>query len=990
MLDRTTKEKQLRIEIQPEPIPVYVRSHTRVKGEKPRRVGEGKLADKWAHYALVFDCETTTDISQDLNFLWWRFCERKQDTYVCQQEGLVYADAVDAGSIALIRKYAKTRRADVEDGCPEDILVQSRTEFVDGEFWTAAQAGAVIVCFNAPFDLSRLAVEYREARKKNSGWSMVLWRYQGKPDKLRPKLRIKPKDSRSAFISFAGGDPNNRTIYRGRFLDLSVLGWALRNRHMTLEGFLKSFGLEGKIDHEPTGRVTEKELAYGRRDTERTVALLNAMKREYDGFPIDLPPERAMSAASITKAFLDKMKVEQPSGKFDLPNHILGKTMQAYYGGRSEIRIRHQEVPIVVCDTTSEYPSVAGLLRLWPLLTAASGEVEECTKEARHILDGVNADSILDPSLWPRLGFFASVKPLGDLLPVRAMYSETGETNIGLNPLTATDPIWYAGPDLAASRLASDVTPQIVEAFRIVPKGVQAGMKMTAIGTRTINPVTDDFFRVVIEERKNLPKSHPHYLLLKIIANALYGIFAELNKEEFGKNNRKQLEVFSGEYKFNQPTFSVERPGRWQFPPAAALITAGGRLMLAILERMVRDLGGTYLLTDTDSMFFVASEKGGLCPCPGGQYKLKNGTPAAKAITWKQVDALCAKLNSLNPYDPNIVSDILKVEDSNYARNGNQHQLFGLAVSAKRYVVYARTKKKNNVEIIKPSEHGLGIVFVPDKRSRYTPMDCKDQETSYPLWIVETWERLLSQHFKSDRDPENALLSRQLWFDDLPVVMRVRITTPNVLKALRKRNPEVAKPYNFALSPILVQPSADCTLVAPASKDAADWLTREYTEIHTGDVVKLGSEYKGKTLTPQILSSVIWRHFLHPEDKSLSPDGQLCNAYTRGLLLRRPVAAISPLIPIGKEIERKSQEGEDISVLDNVGPVRYHPRKTANTRPADAALIQRASRFPKKLLGRESGVSQHAIDRFLDGERIHPGTRLRLAQAVEKLENRDL
>jgi len=714
------------------------------------------------------------------------------------------------------------------------------------------------------------------------------------------------------------------------------------------------------------------------------------MKREYDGFPIDLPPERAMSAASITKAFLDKMKVEQPSGKFDLPNHILGKTMQAYYGGRSEIRIRHQEVPIVVCDTTSEYPSVAGLLRLWPLLTAASGEVEECTKEARHILDGVNADSILDPSLWPRLGFFASVKPLGDLLPVRAMYSETGETNIGLNPLTATDPIWYAGPDLAASRLASDVTPQIVEAFRIVPKGVQAGMKMTAIGTRTINPVTDDFFRVVIEERKNLPKSHPHYLLLKIIANALYGIFAELNKEEFGKNNRKQLEVFSGEYKFNQPTFSVERPGRWQFPPAAALITAGGRLMLAILERMVRDLGGTYLLTDTDSMFFVASEKGGLCPCPGGQYKLKNGTPAAKAITWKQVDALCAKLNSLNPYDPNIVSDILKVEDSNYARNGNQHQLFGLAVSAKRYVVYARTKKKNNVEIIKPSEHGLGIVFVPDKRSRYTPMDCKDQETSYPLWIVETWERLLSQHFKSDRDPENALLSRQLWFDDLPVVMRVRITTPNVLKALRKRNPEVAKPYNFALSPILVQPSADCTLVAPASKDAADWLTREYTEIHTGDVVKLGSEYKGKTLTPQILSSVIWRHFLHPEDKSLSPDGQLCNAYTRGLLLRRPVAAISPLIPIGKEIERKSQEGEDISVLDNVGPVRYHPRKTANTRPADAALIQRASRFPKKLLGRESGVSQHAIDRFLDGERIHPGTRLRLAQAVEKLENRDL
>jgi hypothetical protein len=150
--------------------------------------------------------------------------------------------------------------------------------------------------------------------------------------------------------------------------------------------------------------------------------------------------------------------------------------------------------------------------------------------------------------------------------------------------------------------------------------------------------------------------------------------------------------------------------------------------------------------------------------------------------------------------------------------------------------------------------------------------------------------------------------------------MRVRITTPNVLKVLRKRNPEFAKPYNFVLAPILIQPSPDCTLVAPASKHPEEWLTREYTEIHSGEAVKLGSEYNGKTLTPQTLSSVIWRHFLHPEDKHLSPKGEVCNAYTRGLLLRRPVAAISPLIPIGKEIERRWQEGEDISTLDNVGP----------------------------------------------------------------------
>src|SRR4029077_15360 len=111
--------------------------------------------------------------------------------------------------------------------------------------------------------------------------------------------------------------------------------WALRNKHFTLEHALKSFGLKGKMRHEPTGRVTHKELRYGRRDVERSVALLNAMKREYDGFDIDLPPESAMSAASITKAFLDKMKVVEPARKFNLSDKTLGRCMQGYYGGRS-------------------------------------------------------------------------------------------------------------------------------------------------------------------------------------------------------------------------------------------------------------------------------------------------------------------------------------------------------------------------------------------------------------------------------------------------------------------------------------------------------------------------------------------------------------------------------------------------------------------------------------------------------------------------------
>lgn len=982
---KLAKESPLR-KTNPEPIPVFLRVHTRIKDEKPRRDGRSKLPDVWAHYALVFDCETTTDIRQDLNFAWWRFCELKDGAYVCQQEGVVYADGLDEYSIALIRSFAQNKQAEVEDGCPEEICVESRTEFVDGKFWTAIQAGAVIVCFNSPFDLSRLALEYRPAKRRNSGWAMVMWRYEGEPDQLKPYLRIKPKDSRSAFISLAGGDPNNRVIYGGRFLDLSVLCAALRNRHLSLNDALGSFGLKGKLKHEPTGRVTEEELRYGRRDVERTVALLSAMKREYDGFALDLSPESAMSPASITKAFLEKMGVEQPSLKFNLSDDVLGKCMQGYYGGRSEIRIRHQEVPVVVCDTTSEYPSVAGLLDLWKLLIAANIRIEDCTEHARNIVRKLTIDSVLDPAKWKELGFFGLVKPSGDMLPVRALYRENGDTNIGLNPLSSDVPIWYAGPDLAGSKLLTGRAPEIIEAFRLIPEGIQSGLKKVTIGTRELIPQTDDFFRVVIEERKKLAKSHPHYLLLKIIANALYGIFAELNKEEFGKNRAKDLEIFSGGEVLHQKSTIFERPGKYQFPPAAALITAGGRLMLAILEKLVSDLRGTYLLTDTDSMLFVASRKGGLIACPGGREQLANGTPAIRAITWKQVKDISERLNRLNPYNQEIIADILKIEECNRDRNDKPHQLFGIAISAKRYVVYKRQKKE--IEIIKPSEHGLGIVFVPDRRPRYKPINCLDQENSYPKWIVEAWEHILSEHFRNIDNPESALVSSGLWFGNLPAIMRVRVTTPNVLKALRTRDPGAGKPYNFAHSPILVDAIPNCTLIAPASKNFSEWSSRDYIEIHTGEAVVLGAEYHGRTVKPQTLSNVIWRHYLHREDKSLGPEGQPCKEYTRGLLLRRPVQAMIPFGFMGKEIERRAQEGEDVAVLEGSGPIQYGWGRRTKTRSGDPALIAKAKGYGFRELMRESEASQHSVKRFLDGGRVHPTTRAKLKAAIERLDQR--
>lgn len=95
---------------------------------------------------------------------------------------------------------------------------------------------------------------------------------------------------------------------------------------------------------------------------------------------------------------------------------------------------------------------------------------------------------------------------------------------------------------------------------------------------------------------------------------------------------------------------------------------------------------------------------------------------------------------------------------------------------------------------------------------------------------------------------------------------------------------------------------------------------------------------------------------------------------------------MTPFILIGKEIERKAQEGEDLSLLEGSGPLRYQAGQTGKTRAADPRLIRRAKRFSGRHLRRETGVGQYAFERFLRGEPVHPSTRARLAQGVEKLE----
>src|SRR6266853_2004865 len=76
----------------------------------------------------------------------------------------------------------------------------------------------------------------------------------------------------------------------------------------------------------------------------------------------------------------------------------------------------------------------------------------------------------------------------------------------------------------------------------------------------------------------------------------------------------------------------------------------------------------------------------------------------------------------------------------------------------------------------------------------------------------------------------------------LPVMRRIAISTPNVMAALRRLRRDQARPYNFALSPVLVNlTGVQVTLLAPFDKDSSRWMTMTHVNIHDGSTHALGN-----------------------------------------------------------------------------------------------------------------------------------------------------
>lgn len=977
---------------------------------------------------LVFDTETRTDATQSLIFGSYRFIEQG----VCTDEGLFCADDITPEEYRVLEHYAATHRPDAVGVSSARIHLWTLRQFLEKLYRAAYKGRCLVVGFNLPFDLSRIARDFASARGRFAGgFSLGLWSYLDKMDgeqenRYRPRIGIKQIDSKRALKGFTSrnspdkadlipegsetGEPEEGYKFRGHFLDLRTLAFALTDISYSLESACEAFGVEhGKQSVTRHGSVTEEYIDYNRRDVLATSELAFKLLEEYEKHPIPLQATKAYSPASIGKAYLRAMGIEpilkrQP----DFPKKYLGFAQSAFYGGRTSAHIRKVTVPVVYVDFLSMYPTVNSLMDLWRFVTAGEIKViDHCRADIEKFLRGLTANDLFKPTTWKQLTAFVKVIPDGDILPSRSKYSVvSNDWQVAVNHLHAGDHVanqalWFSLPDVVASVLLTGRIPKIIDAFRIEPRGNLQKLKSTRLrGEIEIDPTSQDFFKIVIEERKRLfspakisrsENSRRLDKALKVLANAAsYGIYAEMIRQE----SDQRVEVVChgiDERSFDCKVPHPEVPGEYCFSPLASLITGAARLMLALLEHCVSELGGTYTMEDTDSMAIVATEHGGLIRCPGGPHKGRNNCEAIKALSWEQVRQISERFSALNPYARDAVpGSILKIEDDNFdPKTGKQRQLYCLAISAKRYDLFL--KDKRGVPVLLQtgvnskdnhcSEHGLGHLLNP------TDPNSEDRD-----WIAQAWLNIIRKSL--------GLRPRKLGFENRPAIGRVTVSSPNVMRAFANWNEgrkysNQTKPFNFLLSchinplghPIGSDPE-QFHLIAPYEPDSSRWLKMDWVDQYSGKRYGITTNgYHGDRQTARVKTyeDILRAYEFHSETKCAAPDGSPCGKQTTGLLQRRHV-----------RIDQIKYIGKESNSLEDVESGLIHTEKNVYTEYPDpkrdewqTKILPALKAMPLNQLVKLSGMSRRAIVDLRAGRsRPHRRNLNRLASVMQFLFNR--
>lgn len=721
----------------------YVRGYTKRIEEKRGYNYLVSLTEKNSEYKLFFDTETTTKLNQ--NFRVGFSLLFGKDNLLLEQHFFYSPEELTDEEISVIYKSAQKW----------GIKVYKRDTWIRKVFfkYTLFEKGNCYG-FNLPFDLSRVAIDatYPKGKKFHHGFSFKLTNNQS-----YPRVKVKANGQKYALINFGSSRFNKKPVFRGKFVDLHTISLSLSGKKsISLLNAGKLF--DAKILKEETDdhgkKINTSYLKYLVNDVFATHALYVALKEELKKYGLIKNFENIYTSASIGKAMLKNMGVRNFLSLNDnfLPE-IIGYVMHSFYGGWSQVTIKQTPTQVNLLDFTSMYPLLNSLLQMKDFLYAKEIKTVEDTRKVQELINKISLEDLQTFNFWEKLNVICEVIPDGYELPIRKRFDNNKQSkNIGICNVTSKEKMWYTLPDLIGSKIRNGKIPKILRAYRFIPKGVQKGLKPVKILGLSLDPQKGNFFVQLVNERQkikkemqNISKNSQKYEKLKSLADSIkllinstcYGIYCEVNPED----KKSEIQVHSHN---SFPSHGIyEAPGLYFNPCMATMITSGARLLLGIIEVLLKRKEKTFAFCDTDSM----------------------------AVPSDMTKELQNFFKPLNPFTKEI--DLLKVEERG---------VWFYGISAKRYVLYHL--HKNKIKIIKYSLHGLGHLL--------NPFGTSDEH-----WHKLVWKDILKLHYGFLSDEKF-----QRKYGDCYAVSKLSISTQEVWSRLKKYNEgkaysEQIKPFGF-------------------------------------------------------------------------------------------------------------------------------------------------------------------------------------------------
>lgn len=144
-----------------------------------------RVRRRYPSEALIFDTETLGDPAQRLLVGVWRFYRDRvgaEPGTTCVEEGLFYPDDLperDPDGYAILARFVEDSTADVAPGFPTDLRCEPLSWWIEERLYRYGyrhRNRCLVVAYNLPFDLGRVASHWKPATGRyRGGFSLGIW-----------------------------------------------------------------------------------------------------------------------------------------------------------------------------------------------------------------------------------------------------------------------------------------------------------------------------------------------------------------------------------------------------------------------------------------------------------------------------------------------------------------------------------------------------------------------------------------------------------------------------------------------------------------------------------------------------------------------------------------------------------------------------------------------------------------------------------------------